>query len=440
MLANTERLSIWSGNSILNSVSKASITLTLDNELNPIEYRSSCSDISLASQLKRPCTDKTWRIRSVVMSSGAMRWVLVVMGDKFSTRRSSQIRKWLPLCAIVADKLDNCDPHPFFASDASGPRVRSHLVDSNTANNTARQVRIAVAALTLALATVFVCAVTYRNYHAAELDFEPWPASEALRHPADVGVAPLEQVSFKSADGLNLAGWYVPSKNRATVVLTHGTNADRSSMLPELRLLAAAGFGVLAFDWPGDGASEGTIHWGPTERHALTAAIDWLAAQPDVDPKRIGGLGFSMGGFVMTQVAALDARLRAVVIEAAPPDFREYVQREHGHWGFLSEWPAFLAVRNSGMVLGEMSPRQVIAYVSPRPVMIIGGTRDDVTSTAMIEELYTAARQPKSEWIVPGARHGGYSQVAGTEYQQHLVSFFSQALLGDNGLKKDLAP
>jgi uncharacterized protein len=285
----------------------------------------------------------------------------------------------------------------------------------------------------LALAALLAAAVAYRNYRAARLDFEPWPMSAALRHPELTGVPNLQLVTFPSADGLRIAGWYAPSRNRAAIVVSHGTNADRSSMLPELRLLAAAGFGVLAFDWPGDGDSggRGDIHYGPIERHALTAALTWVAERPEVDPNRIGGLGFSIGGFLMTQVAALDPRLRAIVIEAAPPDYEEYLRRLHGRWSFVSEWPAYWAVRNTGLVPGRMSPREVIGEISPRPILIIGGALDEAVSPAMVNELYAAAREPKSLWLVPGARHGGYWQAAPGDYQRHLLGFFNAGLRGN---------
>jgi uncharacterized protein len=285
----------------------------------------------------------------------------------------------------------------------------------------------------LALAAIFAVTVAYRNYRAARLDFEPWPMSAGLRHPESAGVPNLQLVSFRSTDGLRIAGWYAPSRNRAAIVVSHGTNADRSSMLPELRLLAAAGFGVLAFDWPGDGDSEGRgdIHYGPIERHALTAALSWVAARPEVDPNRIGGLGFSIGGFLMTQVAALDPRLRAVVIEAAPPDYEEYLRRLHRRWSFLSEWPAYWAVRNTGLVPGRMSPREVIGEISPRPILIIGGALDEAVSPAMVNELYAAAREPKSLWMVSGAHHGGYWQVDAEDYRRHLIGFFNTGLLAN---------
>jgi alpha-beta hydrolase superfamily lysophospholipase len=296
-------------------------------------------------------------------------------------------------------------------------------------SSTVRLAAARAAVVALALVVLFAGAVVYRNYRAALIDFEPWPASPVLRHPEETGVPDLAQVAFQSSDGLRLSGWYVPSRNRAAVVVTHGTNADRSSMLPELRLLAAAGFGVLAFDWPGDGASQGGIHWGRPERDALIAALTWLAARPDVDADKIGGLGFSMGGYVMTQVAAFDPRLRAVVIEAAPPDFDEYLRHLHGRWGWLGEWPAFRAVDNSGMDRAEMAPRKVIRAIAPRPLLLIGGAVDPVVSPAMIGELYAAAGEPKSLWLVPQARHGGYFQAAAPDYRARLLTFFTAGLL-----------
>ena len=46
---------------------------------------------------------------------------------------------------------------------------------------------------------------------------------------------------------------------------------------------------------------------------ALEGAIDWLEQRPDVDSKRIGAFGFSMGGMETVRVAAVDMRLRAAV-------------------------------------------------------------------------------------------------------------------------------
>jgi dipeptidyl aminopeptidase/acylaminoacyl peptidase len=268
-----------------------------------------------------------------------------------------------------------------------------------------------------------------RSYRAARSQLGADPPSPLLKHPESVGLAGLQAISFISRDGLHIAGWYVPSKNRAAVIITHGTNSDRATMLPEIRLLAEAGFGVLAFDWPGLGESEGTILWGAAARGALTAAIDWVAARADADPDRIGGLGFSIGGFVMTQVAASDRRLRAMTLESAPSSFDAYVEIHFAKWGFLSEWSARRALRGSDLLSIDASPIRLIADVSPRPLLIIGESDDPEIPASMTRALYAAAREPKSLWLIRGSQHGGYAQAAGAEYGRRLRSFFAQNLL-----------
>jgi uncharacterized protein len=269
-----------------------------------------------------------------------------------------------------------------------------------------------------------------RNYRGARSLLEADPPSALLKHPESAGIANLQAISFVSSRGLRIAGWYVPSKNRAAVIVTHGTNSDRVSMLPEIRLLADAGFGVLAFDWPGLGESEGPILWGVTARDALTAAIEWVSASAGVDRNRIGGLGFSIGGFVLTQVAATDRRLRAIALESTPSSFDAYVAVHYTAWHFVSEWPARWALRGTDLLSIGESPIRLIGNISPRPLLIIGETSDPEVPISMTQALYGSAHEPKSLWLIHGAQHGGYAQVAGAEYGRRLQSFFEDNLLG----------
>ena len=103
--------------------------------------------------------------------------------------------------------------------------------------------------------------VSIRNYSAARSLLEADPPSALLAAPQRTGIAGLKSVWFTSRDRLRLSAWYARSTNGAAIIVTHGTNSDRSSLLPELRVLSGAGYGVLAFDWPGLGESQGTIRW-----------------------------------------------------------------------------------------------------------------------------------------------------------------------------------
>lgn len=266
------------------------------------------------------------------------------------------------------------------------------------------------------------------HYRAVLHDFDPAPAGAILAHPDQTGIHGLTAIAFESRSGDRIAGWYVPSRNRAAVIVTHGTNTDRSSMLDEIRILSRAGFGLLAFDWPGDGESEGEVRWGSGERNALSAAIDWLEQQPDIDRDKLGAFGFSMGGYFTIQVAATDPRLQAVVIAAAPTSFLAYTRASHRQHGWLSSFPAELAIRRVGMANEVQPPIDRIHAIAPRPILLLGGSEDRSIPPAMMRRLFDRAGEPKELWIVDGAQHGHYFRVS-PAYRQRLSDFFYRHLL-----------
>ena len=229
-----------------------------------------------------------------------------------------------------------------------------------------------------------------RYYHGAHSEIEADPPSPVLQRPSAAGIANMQPVSFVTRDGLRIAAWYVASKNRAAVIVAHGTNSDRASMLPEIRILSDAGFGVLAFDWPGLGESAGTIRWGSAARNALGSAVDWTESRPDVDACRIGGLGFSMGGYMLTQVAARDPRFRALVLESVPSDFDSFVRSHASKWGPLSAWPARWALRETELFAADRTAAHLIGDISPRPLLIV-----DRTFHQHRKELNRAVARPR---------------------------------------------
>lgn len=275
-------------------------------------------------------------------------------------------------------------------------------------------------------AGAILCLAGYKAaeaYRAERRGFLPSPHPPRLA-PSEFGVDGLKAASFPSRSGARLAGVFAPSRNGAAVILTHGSGGDHCDLAAEVQILGRAGFGVLAFDWPGHGESQGDIQWAESERLALKGAIDWLGAQSGVDPQRIGVLGFSMGGLIVTQVAAEDARLRAVALAGTPHNPREQTRWEYRRWGFVTEWPAFYAIQRSGLNLDQGIPEELVARIAPRPLLLVSGGKDEVVPPWMSERLYRAAAEPKRLLSIAGAGHGGYRDADASAYSRALLDFF----------------
>ncbi len=79
------------------------------------------------------------------------------------------------------------------------------------------------------------------------------------------------------------------------------------------------GMNVCAMDGPGQGECNFNETWLTADNYqqAASAVIDWLVARDDVDAKRIGVMGMSMGSRWGVQVGAHDKRVKAVIGQMA---------------------------------------------------------------------------------------------------------------------------
>ncbi len=257
------------------------------------------------------------------------------------------------------------------------------------------------------------------------------PIPAAARAEAHAAIPTLEEASFRTDDGLTLRGWYVPAapSRAAAVILVHGGGETRTQMEREMRALAARGFGVLAYDSRASGESEGDVGTkGDREQRDVTAAIDFVAARRDVDPRRIGLVGFSIGASAVAMVASRDPRARAVLLNATWTTLEDEIRFKYGKYGALTSWPALWAARHAGIDLEAVRPVDHIGALAPRPLLVITGASDTDTPVAVMERVLAAAGEPKEMWVMPGVGHGGYAAAAPEVYLPRVVAFFDRAL------------
>jgi pimeloyl-ACP methyl ester carboxylesterase len=123
---------------------------------------------------------------------------------------------------------------------------------------------------------------------------------------------------------------------------------------------AERGYNALLVDMPGQG---GTPFVGMHHRHdvevPMGAVLDYLEDRPEVDPDRIGAMGFSLGGYIVLRSVASEKRIGACAVSTPIVDW---------HQTLLDAMPAVLRraprpLFNGVMRLGNLfSKTQLLAY------------------------------------------------------------------------------
>jgi hypothetical protein len=248
--------------------------------------------------------------------------------------------------------------------------------------------------------------------------------------PADhLGVA-HETVSFKTKDGLTLEGWYIPSRNGAAVISFPGRKGPQR----QARMLARHGYGVLLFDRRGEGRSDGEPNaWGWGGAEDIKAAVRFLQRRSDVDPRRIGGIGLSVGGELMLEAAADDHGLAAVVSDGAGARSLDEELDTAG----LSSIDRVLgrvsySLRDATVAIstGHLPPKHLktlVPRIAPRPLLLIADPKSP--NGEILNRLYfRRARAPKTLWEIPGAGHVNGIATRGPDYERHVIGFFDRSL------------
>jgi pimeloyl-ACP methyl ester carboxylesterase len=236
-----------------------------------------------------------------------------------------------------------------------------------------------------------------------------------------------QSVTIRTQDGLQLQGWYRPPENGSVILILAGIGVNRDEGIPLAELVVAHGYGALTLE---DRSCRGGVATaGYKEAEDAVVATDFLLAQPGVDA--VGIIGFSAGGAAAIRAAALDGRILAVVAEGQFSELEDILSRQKQPWYSVDRQIGFFMALFyrmwTGVSVGELRPVADIAAISPRAVFLIFGEKE-MNDTDATDQL-AAAGEPKQLWVVPGAGHGQYLQIAGAEYERRLIAFFDRYLL-----------
>lgn len=276
-----------------------------------------------------------------------------------------------------------------------------------------------------------------------------------------------QKVTFKNRYGITLAADLYLPKNRASARLAalaiggpFGAVKEQSSGL-YAQTMADRGFVTLAFDpsYTGESGGEPRHVASPDiNTEDFSAAVDFLGLHPSVDRARIGMIGICGWGGMALNAAAVDKRIKAVVVstmydmtrvmskgyndsttreersttleqlsrqrwkdgEAGTPELGPISNElKGGEPQFMVDYADYYktprgfhprAINSNGawsltnpLSFMNMPLLTYIAEISPRPVFLIHGEK--AHSRYFSETAYAAAAEPKELMIVEGASH-----------------------------------
>jgi uncharacterized protein len=258
-----------------------------------------------------------------------------------------------------------------------------------------------------------------------------------------------QRVAFPS-DGLTLAGdLSLPTGigQRPAIVIMHGFGGHRDG--PQQRwsqkFYSDLGYATLRFDFRGCGESEGARGCVlPYDQVAdARAALSFLAARPEIDPRRIALSGTSYGASVAVYAAGLDPRVAAVIAQGGWANGERMFRTIHAtpaSWGKFSDllmrgrspekldrsatahrwdiipvperlrqnidarsimqFPLATAVETLGFNPGDLAAR-----IAPRPLLLLHSASDEVISAEGSIELFRAAGYHGDLHVITGVDH-----------------------------------
>lgn len=225
-----------------------------------------------------------------------------------------------------------------------------------------------------------------------------------------------EHLSFQSTPDVRVfANLYSPVglslKKKPALILLHGGSPQGKDSPPTMtmaELLGRAGWIVLAIDlqYFGERSTNLLTTFTEDEKHKrlynkpsiylawmiqnvkdVARSFDFLVDQIGVDPKRIGLVGRSRGAQVGAIVGGAERRLAAIVLFHG--GHFDALERDH---------------------LPAACPANYIGRISPRPLLMINGTRDtDYNKDTSVLPLYRLAKAPKKIIWVEGG-HGSFTE------------------------------
>jgi dipeptidyl aminopeptidase/acylaminoacyl peptidase len=239
-------------------------------------------------------------------------------------------------------------------------------------------------------------------------------------------LAPQKPISYTSADGLTIPAYLtlpvgVAAKNLPLVVYPHGGPWARDvwGYDPIAQFLANRGYAVLQPNFrssTGYGKkflNAGNLEWGQKMQEDLTNGVRYLVSQGTVDPKRVGILGGSYGGYATLAGLAFTPDVYAAGVSiVGPSNLITLLNSIPPYWEagriIFHERMGNPNTPEGRAQLERQSPLNSANKIKA-PLLVVQGANDPRVNRAESEQLVIALRDrgfPVEYILAPDEGHG----------------------------------
>lgn len=287
---------------------------------------------------------------------------------------------------------------------------------------------------------------TYSLYHRDTRRLEP--LFEDRPGLAAQPLVPVEPIRLRARDGLDLHGYLalpagVPPRKLPLVLLVHGGPWFRDGWFydPTVQWLANRGYAVLQLEFRGSAGygkrhlNAGNGQWGGAMQDDLTDAVRWAVGRGLADPRRVGIVGGSYGGYATLAGLAFTPDLYAcgvdivgpsnvaTVLAAIPPYWRPVKKR----------WILRVGdVENDAELNRRISPLFHAGAIRA-PLLIGHGANDPRVKLAESEQIVAALRErgmPVTFVVYPDEGHGFARKQNNLDFSGRMEEFLARHLGG----------
>lgn len=227
------------------------------------------------------------------------------------------------------------------------------------------------------------------------------PREELEFIPKDLGYK-YSDVFIKTESG-KLHAWFLPAskKPKGTVLFLHGNAGNISSHFTTAAWIVNYGYNLIMPDYSGYGKSEGDSDLNTIHRD-LEPVLAYLSKKPELKPIAIWGqdVGASLGMYLSAN-SFYRSNLCLMVAEGTLVSYQEMLKKRIENYSLLKPISGPL----STLANDSLSAKKYISKISPLPLLMVHGTKDNIVPIAQAQKLFKSAIAPKEFWKIDGAQH-----------------------------------